>query len=176
MSILDKCRSPRLAAMLAPILLLAILRLATPAEAPASEFNPESGASLNPAKLAETLHPRALAAGAYARLALQQPLGPSPFAMPASATATAPESSAPEAAPIPEFIDPQPSLFALTSVMASNAGAVIVLNGRLFRLNDTPAPGWTITHIDPAARTATLDHEAGRRLTLTLTKPMATPR
>lgn len=168
-------RSPRLAATAAPLFLLAVLRLATPTSAPAAEFDLGSGASLNPAVLAEDIHPRALAAAEHAARLLALPVGPSPFMIPVSdqpAGAGEPAFGAVELEPA----HTPSAMFALSSVMTSSSGAVIVLNGRLFGLHDSPAPGWTVTHIDPAARTATLTHESGRTQPLTLTRPMATPR
>lgn len=179
MTLLRKLRSPRTAALLAPLFLLAVLRLATPTHAPAAEPAIESGASLNPETLAEMLHPKSLKAAAHARVVLSGPLGPSPFVLPpepSSAADSTTTASEPASVAIAPTLDAPPVMFALTSVVTSSTGAVIVLNGRLFRLDDSPAPGWVVSHIDPAARTAVLTHQTGRTQALTLTVPMHTPR
>ncbi len=178
MNILSHPRAPEAAALAAPLLLVALFRLLSPSSAPAAALAQEPAPSINPAALADAVHPKAKAAAAFARETLLQPLGKSPFTTVSAATPTPQTAPAEEETPLASY-EPseaafaiEPPQLALTSIVASSTGAVVVLNGRLYRLHDSPTPEWAITHIDTARRTVTLTHDSGQARTLALHVPL----
>ncbi|MGD9691547.1 MAG: hypothetical protein AB7G17_01755 [Phycisphaerales bacterium] len=181
MSILAHPRAPEAAALVAPVVAVALFRLLSPSAAPASALAREPAPSVNPAALAASVPAASKAAAEFARASLAQPLGASPFLLPYASTTieTEPEpdeSEPAQPAPVAPVFVVDASHFILTSVMTSNSGAVVVLNGRLYRLHDSPGTGWKITNINPTKRTATLTHESGESRTLSLTTPIAPQR
>ncbi len=100
---------------------------------------------------------RALARGAELRAA---PMPASPFLKPEPPEAR-PERASP-ARPTPA--GPSDPGVRLTSILQTAGGPIAVLNGAPRRVGDTAAPGWTVSEIDPHARTVVLTHTDGGRI------------
>jgi hypothetical protein len=142
-----------LAALLAAPALVLGLRIA-------AGLGPERAAARDARHAPPELHPapaspRALTASEYAALAWLETVDMNaPIACPIQTGQTIVEAPLVEAA-APSVLGspPEPGLPALrlTSVLATRDGEFASINGRVLRIGDTVAPGWTLTAIDAPA-------------------------
>lgn len=100
--------------------------------------------------------------------------GESPFYYPqahapvvaAPTPAPTPVASAPVAAP--QQPPPAPS-FSISSIFRTADGAALaIVHGKIRRVGDDLGNGWTLTAVDPDARTITVSHAASEPVTLSL--------
>ncbi|MDX2115860.1 MAG: hypothetical protein SFZ24_09630 [Planctomycetota bacterium] len=61
----------------------------------------------------------------------------------------------------------QPPRFVATTIMAGPRGGVAVINGRVYRVGESPAPGWRVESIDAGSSTVELTGPDGQTATCT---------
>lgn len=157
-------RHAPLGAGAAPLLAVLLARVMAPALGPSSSFADETDAEGAPLIELEPLPAKSLAAAAFAREALAAPSGVSPFERGPSTDRAAPTTAAVEAEPAAPSDDPAPPLSVSAVLADSRTGAAIaVINGKVRRVGDELAPGWSVETIDAATGVVTAVGPRGQR-------------
>lgn len=151
-----------LAAGLAPIASVALAMFIGPALGPATTLANDAEEDAPTAPALEPLAPKVIAARDAAQRALAEPMGTSPFAR-----AAALPSNDRDNAPAPAATTAETPAFAVSAILADRKGgpAIAVVNGKVRRVGDAVAPGWTVASIDAAAGEVALTGPEGRRAT-----------
>lgn len=157
-----------LAAGLAPIASVALAMFIGPALGPATIRADDADNAADAALALEPLPAKVIAARDAAQRALAEPMGASPFARGAALS-----SNAGDDAPATTSASEAPA-FAVSAILADRKGgpAIAVVNGKVRRVGDVAAPGWTVASIDAAAGEVALTGPEGQRATAsTRTRP-----
>lgn len=78
-----------------------------------------------------------------------------------------PQTPAPVPAPIP---DAAPKM-TISGMIADEAGGLVSINHKLYRVGDEIAKGWTLVRIDSKSRTVRIRHADGREIELSPAQP-----
>lgn len=150
-----------------PVLALSALKLvlsATPSIAPAAmtqpEVTPPQAPTPTTAPSEAQLKASAFLESWSAPKSVRNPMHLPPAPIAQIAPEATPVPTAPDAAP-----EPQPK-FAVGAIAGTPGNAIASINGRVHRVGDIIAPGWTIRDIDVAKRLVRVDGPGGQTIDL----------
>jgi hypothetical protein len=168
-------RNMGIGAMATPLLIVAALVLLNGASEPKSSAAavqpPRDPASASRASLG-ALDPAQQSALRFSEQIPELTESDSPFPPIESIRSQVREEIDPDAGLAPPTAGPT---FTVSAVMASNAGAIALIDGKAHREGDVLPGGWVIREIDAQAKRVVLVSDRDEKVTLGLNRPMAMP-
>lgn len=168
-------RNVGIGAMATPLLIVAVLVLLNGASEPKSSAAdvqpPLDPASVRRASIGE-LDGAQQAALRFCDGIPELTESDSPFPLIEAIRGQDPDKNDPNAGKSPPPAGPT---FTVSAVMASNAGAIALIDGKAHREGDELPGGWVIREIDAQAKQVILVSDRDEKITLGLTRPMAMP-